>query len=136
MKISTKSRCGIRILIDLASNLNQCPVQIGEISKRQNISVKYLEQLIRPLQKAEIVTSVRGPKGGHILAINPKKITLGQIVRIYELPNEPERCFCHQEKCTISEDCLLNQTWQFAVKAFYKKLDSTTVADLQMECCY
>ena len=64
MKLSTRSRYGTRILVDLARNRDQGPVQIGEISKRQDISVKYLEQLIRPLKKAKLVTSVRGPKGG------------------------------------------------------------------------
>ncbi len=64
MKLSTRSRYGARILLDLARNCNQGPVQIGEISKRQDISVKYLEQLIRPLKQANLVNSVRGPKGG------------------------------------------------------------------------
>ena len=59
MKLSTRSRYGTRILVDLAYHSNQGPVQIGEISKRQDISVKYLEQLIRPLKKARLVTSVR-----------------------------------------------------------------------------
>ena len=68
MKLSTRSRYGTRILVDLARHKDQGPVQIGEISKRQDISVKYLEQLIRPLKQANLVTSVRGPKGGHLLA--------------------------------------------------------------------
>jgi DNA-binding IscR family transcriptional regulator len=63
MKLSTRSRYGTRILVDLARNKDKGPIQIGEISKRQDISVKYLEQLIRPLKKAKLVTSVRGPKG-------------------------------------------------------------------------
>jgi Rrf2 family protein len=75
--------------VDLARHYDQNPVQIGEISKRQDISVKYLEQLIRPLKQAKLVTSVRGPKGGHLLAKKPEKITLGQIVRLNKrrLPN-------------------------------------------------
>jgi Rrf2 family protein len=84
MKLSTRSRYGTRILVDLARNKDKGPIQIGEISKRQDISVKYLEQLIRPLKKAKLVTSVRGPKGGHLLAENPENISLGQVVRLFE----------------------------------------------------
>jgi Rrf2 family protein len=80
MKLSTRSRYGTRILVDLARNKDKGPIQIGEISKRQDISVKYLEQLIRPLKKAKLVTSVRGPKGGHLLAEEPENISLGQII--------------------------------------------------------
>jgi DNA-binding MarR family transcriptional regulator len=58
--------------VDLARHNNQGPIQIGEISKRQDISVKYLEQLIRPLKQANLVESVRGPKGGHMLAKKPR----------------------------------------------------------------
>ena len=70
MKLSTRSRYGARILVDLARHTNQGPVQIGEISKRQDISVKYLEQLIRPLKQASMVNSVRGPKGAPRQGIN------------------------------------------------------------------
>ena len=73
MKLSTRSRYGVRILVDLARNSNQGPVQMGEISKRQDISVKYLEQLIRPLKQANMVNSVRGPKGGHLLTKKPER---------------------------------------------------------------
>ena len=135
MKISTKSRCGIRILIDLAGNEGNGPVQVGEMSNRQNISVKYLEQLFRPLKKAELLTSVRGPKGGHLLAKKPEQITFGQIIRVFEEQKDSEDCFCHQEKCTMMNFCLLNLTYQRAMEAFYDVLDSITIAELEKECC-
>ena len=87
MKLSTRSRYGARILVDLARHNDQGPVQIGEISKRQDISVKYLEQLIRPLKQASMVTSVRGPKGGHLLAKEPEDNLVG-----------PNRASCSKDK--------------------------------------
>jgi Rrf2 family protein len=74
MKLSTKTRYGTRLIL----------VSIGDISKRQDISVKYLEQIVRPLKKASLVVSTRGPKGGHSINKAPHKITLGEIVRLLQ----------------------------------------------------
>jgi Rrf2 family protein len=130
MKLSTRSRYGSRILIDLARNSDQGPVRIGEISKRQDISVKYLEQLIRPLKKAKLVTSVRGPKGGHLLAEKPENISLGQVVRLFEGQSDLVECVSYPEKCAMSDDCQVRLAWCDATKILYEKLDSTTIADL------
>ena len=130
MKLSTKSRYGTRLLVDLARNHSQGPIQIGDMSKRQNISVKYLEQIIRPLKKADLVNSVRGPKGGHVLARKPEKITLGEIVRLLEGQSEPVECISEPEKCPMSDDCLVRLAWQEATRAFYEKLDAITIANL------
>jgi Rrf2 family protein len=130
MKLSTRSRYGARILVDLARYSNQGPVQIGEISKRQDISVKYLEQLIRPLKQAKMVNSVRGPKGGHLLALKPEKISLGQIVRLFEGQSELVECISNPEKCSKSDDCQVRLAWGDATRVLYEKLDSTTIADL------
>ena len=130
MKLSTRSRYGTRILVDLARHNNQGPVQIGEISKRQDISVKYLEQLIRPLKQASMVNSVRGPKGGHMLAKKPEEITLGQIVRLFEGQTELVECISNPELCSMSDDCQVRLAWKEATRVLYEKLDSTTIADL------
>jgi Rrf2 family protein len=130
MKLSTRSRYGTRILVDLARNKDQGPIQIGEISKRQDISVKYLEQLIRPLKKAKLVTSVRGPKGGHLLAEEPENISLGQIVRLFEGQSDLVECVSYPEKCAMSDDCQVRLAWRDATKVLYEKLDSTTISDL------
>jgi Rrf2 family iron-sulfur cluster assembly transcriptional regulator len=130
MKLSTRSRYGVRILVDLARNSNQGPVQMGEISKRQDISVKYLEQLIRPLKQANMVNSVRGPKGGHLLTKKPEDITLGQIVRLFEGQSELVECISNPEKCSMSDDCQVRLAWGDATKVLYEKLDSTTIANL------
>ena len=133
MKLSTRSRYGARILVDLARNKDKGPIQIGEISKRQYISVKYLEQLIRPLKKAKLVTSVRGPKGGHLLKEKPENITLGQIVRLFEGQTDLVECISYPEKCAMSDDCQVRLAWRDATKVLYKKLDSTTISDLMNE---
>jgi Rrf2 family transcriptional regulator, iron-sulfur cluster assembly transcription factor len=130
MKLSTRSRYGARILVDLARHHNQGPVQIGEISKRQDISVKYLEQLIRPLKQASMVNSVRGPKGGHMLAKKPEEISLGQIVRLFEGQSELVECISNPERCDMSDDCQVRLAWKEATRVLYEKLDSTTIADL------
>jgi Rrf2 family protein len=130
MKLSTRSRYGARILVDLARHNNQGPVQISEISKRQDISVKYLEQLIRPLKQAKLVESVRGPKGGHMLAKKPEKITLGQIIRLFERQSDLVECVSNPEKCNMADDCQVRLAWKDATRVLYEKLDSTTIADL------
>jgi Rrf2 family protein len=130
MKLSTRSRYGTRILVDLARHDNQGPVQIGEISKRQDISVKYLEQLIRPLKQAKLVKSVRGPKGGHLLAKKPAEISLGQIVRLFEGQSDLVECVSNPEKCHMADDCQVRLAWKDATRVLYEKLDSTTIADL------
>ena len=130
MKLSTRSRYGARILVDLARHTDQGPVQIGEISKRQDISVKYLEQLIRPLKQASMVTSVRGPKGGHLLAKKPEEISLGQIVRLFEGQSELVECISKPELCKMSDDCQVRLAWRDATRVLYEKLDSTSIADL------
>lgn len=133
MKLSTRSRYGARLLVDLARHKDQAPIQIGEISKRQDISVKYLEQLIRPLKKAGLVTSVRGAKGGHILAKRPEQIKLGDVVRLFESHSDLVDCVNSPEKCEMSDDCRVRLAWQEANEVLYQKLDSYTIADLAEE---
>lgn len=130
MKLSTRSRYGARILVDLARHKDQGPIQIGEISRRQNISVKYLEQLIRPLKQANLVTSVRGPKGGHLLAENPQNISLGQIVRLFEGQTDLVECVSYPNKCPMSDDCQVRLAWRDATEVLYEKLDAITISDL------
>ena len=75
----TKSRYGLRLLMDMARHYDHGPVQLGEIAKRQDISVKYLEQIIIPLKKAHYITSLRGRKGGHVLNKPPGEISVGNL---------------------------------------------------------
>ena len=77
-----------------------------------------------------MVTSVRGPKGGHLLAKKPQNITLGQVVRLFEGQSELVECISNPEKCSMSHDCQVRLAWKDATKVLYEKLDNTTIADL------
>jgi len=130
MKLSTRSRYGTRMMLDLAQHYNQGPIHIGDISKRENISVKYLEQLIIPLKKAKFIKSVRGPKGGHLLAKSPNEITVGEIVSILEGGINLSSCIEKPEVCDRKSRCLVRGVWEEATKAMYDKLNSVTLAEM------
>jgi Rrf2 family iron-sulfur cluster assembly transcriptional regulator len=130
MKLSTRSRYGTRLLLDMAQHYDQGPIQLGDIAKRQDISVKYLEQIIIPLKKANYVLSVRGPKGGHFLAKPPEDITLGEIVALLEEGLSLVECSEHAEVCGRSATCPTRPIWKEAAQAMFDKLDAITLADL------
>jgi Rrf2 family iron-sulfur cluster assembly transcriptional regulator len=130
MKLSTKSRYGTRLLLDMAVHYNQGPVQLGDIAKRQNISVKYLEQIIIPLKKAKYIQSVRGPKGGHALTRPPEEITVGEIVALLEEGATLAECSEHSAVCERSATCPTRLIWHEAAKAMFDKLNTITLADL------
>jgi Rrf2 family protein len=130
MKLSTRSRYGTRMLLDMAQHYNQGPVQLGDIAKRQNISVKYLEQIIIPLKKAHYVESVRGPKGGHLLAKPPEQITVAEIVALLEEGTSLVECTEHAEVCERAPRCPTRLIWQEAAQAMFDRLKAITLADL------
>jgi Rrf2 family protein len=130
MKLSTRSRYGTRLILDMARHYNQGPVQLGEIAKRQDISLKYLEQIIRPLKKADYIKSFRGSKGGHILNKSPAEITVGEIVALLEGRSSVTRCVENPETCDRVDRCLARFVWIEASKAMFEKLQSFTFADL------
>ncbi len=130
MKLSSRSRNGTRMMVDLAQHYDKGPIQIGDISKRQDISVKYLEQLVIPLKKADYIRSVRGPKGGHMLAKRPDEITVGEIVRILEGGIDLSVCIENPDACEKTGSCLTRGVWEEATKAMYEKLNSTTLSKM------
>ncbi len=130
MKLSTRGRYGTRMMLDLAQHQGEGPVQIGEIAKRQDISVKYLEQLIIPLKKANYINSIRGPRGGHMLAIPPEKITVGEIVNILEGGIDLTDCIGNPEICPRAEHCVTRDIWSETTDAIYEKLNSITLAKM------
>jgi len=132
MKLATQVRYGTRILLDLAMHQSKGMVQMGDISARQNISLKYLEQLIRPFKNAGFVTSKRGPKGGHILAKKPEEITLAQIIRIFEKENAPEEEPDDTSSYSEHQDKLIREAWNEAIEAFYHRLEKVSLADLSI----
>ena len=130
MKLSTRSRYGTRMMLDLAQHYDDGPVQIGEIAKRQDISVKYLEQLIIPLKKANYIKSLRGPKGGHVLAKPPDRITVGELVELLEGSINLSDCIENPNICDRSETCLTRGIWETATRAMCDKLNTMTLSDL------
>ena len=130
MKLSTRSRYGTRMMADLALHYDEGPIQIGDVAKRENISVKYLEQLIIPLKKANYIKSVRGPKGGHMLTKPPEEITIGEIVKVLEGDISLSRCIENPDTCNRSESCPSRNIWETATRAMYKELNSTTLSDM------
>jgi len=133
MKLAAQVRYGIRILLDLSMHQSRGMVQMGDIASRQNISIKYLEQLIKPIKNAGFVTSKRGPKGGHSLAKSPNKITLAQIIRAFEKKSTPVNILEDTSNYTEHQDSLIWDAWNEAIEAFYNKLEKITLADLSME---
>jgi len=115
---------------DLAQHYDDGPVRIGEIAKRQDISVKYLEQLIIPLKQDNFIKSVRGPRGGHMLARPPEEITVGQIVGTLEGGTSLTGCIENPDECERSSGCITRGIWANASKAMYDKLNSITLSRL------
>ncbi len=130
MKLSTRSRYGTRLMLDMAQHYNQGPIRLNEIAKRQDISLKYLEQIVRPLKQAKYVNSVRGPKGGHYLSKPPQEISVGEVVALLEGGAKLPRCSDDPEVCDRFETCLTRYVWLEAAKAMYDRLNRITFADL------
>jgi Rrf2 family transcriptional regulator, iron-sulfur cluster assembly transcription factor len=130
MKLSTRSRYGTRLMLDMAEHYEEGPIQLGLIAKRQGIPSKYLEQIIIPLKKANYVKSIRGYKGGHMLAKRPDEITVGEIVTLLEGGLKLTVCTVDPGICERSETCVTRLLWKQATDAMTDKLDAVTLADL------
>lgn len=111
MKISTKGRYGLRVLLDIAAHQTKGPVILRDISARQGISEKYLWQVINPLKAAGLVGSTRGAKGGYVLAKEPADITLLEIVSILEGPVCVVDCVATPGNCDRSGACVTRGVW-------------------------
>ena len=130
MKLSTRSRYGTRLVLDMAQNYGGRPIQLSEIAKRQNISLKYLEQIIRPLKKANYIESFRGSKGGHKLTRPPEKISVGEIVALLEGGDTLTQCSRDPQSCDRMDECLTRYIWQEASKAMFSHLNGINFAQL------
>ena len=131
MKISTKGRYALRIMIDLAENINQGPIRVKDIASRQSISEKYLEQIIAMFNKAEYVKSVRGAQGGYLLTREPRDYTVGMILRLAEGSIAPVSCVDDvQNECERKDKCVSARLWQKMNNAVNEVVDNTTLQDL------
>ena len=131
MKISTKGRYSLRMLLDLAEHKNSGFISLKDISIRQGISKKYLEQLVTLLNQPDILRTNRGNKGGYMLAKEPDQYTIGQILRITEGGMSPVTCLEYDPNpCERSGFCKTLPMWQGLEKLINNYLDNITLQDL------
>src|ERR1044072_9480948 len=133
MQISTKGKYSVRAVLDIAQHSDGSPIPLGAISKREGISLLFLEQLFQQLRKGNVVKSVRGPHGGYVLARDPSEITIGEIVRLIEPPLYASSRFSKTESvdsCRIRDTCIGGAIWKQLAEHIDNFLDSITVADL------
>lgn len=131
MKISTKGRYALRMMIDIAKHSQGQWVPIKEISERQGISVKYLEQIVTSLTKSGLLRSFRGSGGGYMLTRSPEQYTAGQILRTIEGKLAPVACLEDEENlCERKDRCLTLNFWQGLYQVINTYADSVTLLDL------
>lgn len=130
MKISTKGRYAVRLMLDLAMSETESPVRLKEIAGRQGISDKYLEQIISILNKAGYVKSVRGPMGGCRLVRKPEEYTVGEILRLTEGSLSPVECAGANGICKRQEKCASQILWKRLNDAVYQVVDGVTLEEL------
>ncbi len=131
MKISTKGRYALRMLLDLAEHQNCGYIALKDIAERQNISKKYLEQIIPIFNKSNILKTVRGSQGGYQLSKTPDKYTVGDILRLTEVSLAPVSCAeGESEECERSTDCAMLPVWQGLYRTINEYLDGITLQDI------
>ncbi|MCX5995693.1 MAG: Rrf2 family transcriptional regulator [Chloroflexi bacterium] len=133
MKFSSRARYGLRAMIALAQGYRKGPISLAEISRSEEISLSYLEQLMAVLRKASLVEGTRGAHGGYQLTADPASITAGQVVRALEGPLAPAACVSEGVEsgyCRRETVCPSRPLWQQVRDSIAQVLDTTTLADL------
>lgn len=132
MKISTKGRYALRMMIDISIHSNGSPVPVKDIAARQEISVKYLEQIISTLVRAGFLNSVRGPQGGYRLTRHPSEYTVGDILRQTEGCLVPVECLDpNAEECKREQGCVALRFWKELNDAIASVVDKYTLEDFK-----
>ena len=131
MKISTKGRYALRLMIDLAQHDAGGYIPLRDISRRQEISAKYLEQIVVQLSRAGFVTSTRGAQGGYPLARHPSEYPVGDILRITEGSLAPVACLEHEPiDCARANECITLDFWRGLYDVINQYVDSVTLEEL------
>jgi Rrf2 family protein len=132
MKLSTKGRYGLRAMIDLVVNSEETNISLKSISKRQGISMNYLEQIISVLKKSGYVKSVRGAKGGYSLAKSPEDISVGDILRALEGNLNPVDCALVNEdkQCAEADYCVTKIVWKKISDSINDVVNNISLQDL------
>ena len=133
MRLSTQSRYGVRAIFDIAYHSEGLDTQVKDISRRQGISQRYLEQIFQKLKKGGIVGSKRGPSGGYFLNKRPEDITVGEVIRITEGGINPVLCVNPEnssQPCERLGECVTQVIWNEAGERLKQYFDSVTIRDL------
>ncbi|MDR2933409.1 MAG: Rrf2 family transcriptional regulator [Oscillospiraceae bacterium] len=131
MKISTKGRYGLRIMLELSLHFDKNLLTVREIAEKQGISEKYIEQIISVLNKAGLVRSQRGAAGGYKLAEPPQATTVGAILRVTEGGLNVVDCVSgNADSCDMIEECVTIDVWRAIKEAIESVVDNITLADL------
>ena len=131
MKISTKGRYALRMMLDLAEHQGDGYIALKDIAERQNVSKKYLEQIVPILNKADSLNTNRGYQGGYRLARTPDQYTVGDILRITEGSISPVACLDKNPgECERAAECATLPVWQGLYKVITDYLDGITLQDI------
>ncbi|MEG0691665.1 MAG: Rrf2 family transcriptional regulator [Oscillospiraceae bacterium] len=130
MKISTKGRYGLRLMVDLAANATTAPISLKEVAHRQDISDKYLEQIVTQLNRAGLVKSVRGAQGGYTLSRPSDEITVGDVLRVVEGSLSLVDCVDDNSCCDKSSSCATSYVWKKIKFAVEGVVDNISLKDL------
>ncbi len=130
MKLSTRTRYGVRALVDLAIHSDGSPVQLREIAEREEISEKYLEHLMSLLKSSGFVRSIRGSKGGYLLARDAREINLREVVDVLEGSLAPVECVTDARVCDRADSCVTRDVWGEIQDVMNEVLESITLQEL------
>lgn len=130
MKLTMKGDYGLRAMLDLAAYYGQGPIESADIANRQYIPEQYLDQILMALRKEGLVKSIRGPKGGHMLAKPPALITMAQVMQALEGYVPPMECLPNPAFCQLSPGCALREVWRKIDEMTQSVLTSTTIEEL------
>ena len=130
MNISTKIRYGARAMLELASHYGEGPIELKEIARKENISLKYLEQVINPLRMAGLVKAIRGSRGGYSLAKSPSEICLYDLIETLEGPLNLTECLHDSKVCQKVPSCVTREIWKEVSDTISKIFYSVTLEDM------
>ncbi len=130
MKLSTRTRYGLRAVLEVAISSDKGPIQTKIVSQRQQISIKYLEQLMAILKSGGLIRGIRGSKGGYVLAKAPSQIKLSDIFNVLEGPVKTVECVENENYCAKTSECVARQVWAEVEDAINGVLQSISLQDL------
>lgn len=136
MRLSARGEYGVRAMIHLALNYNEGPVPLSKVASSEEISHQFLEQIFVLLRRGGLIKSVRGVKGGYMLALPPHEVCVGDIIRVLEGPIAPVDCVSEDGgdggacRCDRTDDCLARHVWERLRDHINEMLDNTTLQDM------